>query len=86
MQPVTIYLTAWCPYCARAKHLLAERGVTTLHEIDIDQDREARARMQQETSRRTVPQIFIGSHHVGGCDDLMALDARGELLPMLQSA
>ena len=69
MQAVTIYTTPYCPYCVRAKMLLDERGVTELNEIRIDQDRELRKQMIERTGRRTVPQIYIGDHHVGGCDD-----------------
>ena len=83
MQAVKMYTTAVCPYCIRAKPLLAARGVTQIEEIRIDQDRAALTQMMELTGRRTVPQIFIGDTHVGGCDDLMALDARGELLPLL---
>lgn len=83
---VRMYTTAVCPYCIRAKQLLAQRGVTQIEEIRIDQDPAARDTMMSTTGRRTVPQIFIGSTHVGGCDDLMALDKAGGLLPLLQSA
>ena len=86
MQPVTIYTTPYCPYCIRAKMLLDERGVTELNEIRIDQDRELRKQMIERTGRRTVPQIYIGDHHVGGCDDLVALDREGKLEPLLQTA
>jgi glutaredoxin 3 len=85
MQIVRMYTTAVCPYCIRAKQLLKARGVESIDEIRIDVDLQARDEMMQATGRRTVPQIFIGSTHVGGCDDLMALDARGGLLPLLQS-
>ena len=84
MQPVTIYTTPYCPYCIRAKMLLDERGVTELNEIRIDQDRELRKQMIERTGRRTVPQIYIGDHHVGGCDDLVALDREGKLETLLQ--
>lgn len=84
MQPVRIYTTGTCPYCIRAKQLLAERGVTEMEEIRVDVHRERRAEMTERTGRRTVPQIFIGNTHVGGCDDLMALDANGGLMPLLQ--
>lgn len=84
MQPVTIYTTPYCPYCIRAKMLLDERGVTELNEIRIDQDRELRKQMIERTGRRTVPQIYIGDHHVGGCDDLIALDREGKLEALLQ--
>ncbi|MEE1653946.1 glutaredoxin 3 [Brachymonas sp. G13] len=84
MQAVTIYTTPYCPYCVRAKMLLDERGVTELNEIRIDQDRELRKQMIERTGRRTVPQIYIGDHHVGGCDDLVALDREGKLEALLQ--
>ena len=83
MQTVTMYTTAVCPYCIRAKQLLTARGVSQIEEIRIDNDDAQRIKMMEATGRRTVPQIFIGSTHVGGCDDLMALDSKGELLPML---
>jgi len=86
MQAVKMYTTAVCPYCVRAKQLLQARGVTQIEEIRVDADPGAREHMMAVTGRRTVPQIFIGSTHVGGCDDLMALDARGELLPLLNAA
>jgi len=83
MQPVKMYTTAVCPYCIRAKQLLKARGVAQIDEIRIDTQPEQRDEMMRITGRRTVPQIFIGDTHVGGCDDLMALDARGALLPLL---
>lgn len=83
MMPVTIYTTAFCPYCVRAKHLLQKRGVTQFHEVRIDENPEERTAMMERTGRRTVPQIFIGNHHVGGHDDLVALDQQGGLLPLL---
>ena len=86
MQTVTMYTTAVCPYCIRAKQILAARGVNQIEEIRIDNDDAQRMKMMEITGRRTVPQIFIGSTHVGGCDDLMALDGKGELLPMLAAA
>ena len=85
MQTVKIYTTATCPYCIAAKQLLAKRGVTDLTEIRVDLHPSEREKMMALTQRRTVPQIFIGSTHVGGCDDLTALDARGGLLPLLNS-
>lgn len=85
MPAVKMYTTAVCPYCIRAKQLLNAKGVAHIEEIRIDTDPEARAHMMQITGRRTVPQIFIGDTHVGGCDDLVALDAKGGLLPLLQS-
>lgn len=83
MQKVLMYTTAVCPYCLRAKQLLAARGVGELEEIRVDLEPERREEMVQKTQRRTVPQIFIGETHVGGCDDLMALDAAGKLMPLL---
>ena len=85
MQPVKIYLTATCPYCIRAKQLLADRGVTQLEEVRVDLQPELRRHMTELTGRTSVPQIFIGLTHIGGCDDLHALDARGGLLPMLNA-
>jgi glutaredoxin 3 len=84
MTPVKMYTTAVCPYCVRAKQLLKSRGVEQIEEIRIDLDPSERERMMSVTGRRTVPQIFIGDTHVGGCDDLMALDGRGGLMPLLQ--
>ena len=86
MTKVRMYTTAVCPYCVRAKALLRQRGVAEIDEIRIDLDAEARARMIEATGRRSVPQIFIGERHVGGCDDLYALDAQGGLLPLLSEA
>ena len=83
MKPVRMYTTQVCPYCIRAKALLRQRGVEQIEEIRVDLDPGERATMMQRTGRRTVPQIFIGDTHVGGCDDLMALDQRGGLLPLL---
>ncbi|NQW95226.1 MAG: glutaredoxin 3, partial [Polaromonas sp.] len=81
MQVVKIYTTGTCPYCISAKQLLAKRGVTELNEIRVDQIAGEREKMMALTNRRTVPQIFIGDTHVGGCDDLVALDGKGGLLP-----
>ncbi len=78
-----MYTTQVCPYCVRAKALLKERGVQNIEEIRIDVNAQEREKMMTLTGRRTVPQIFIGETHVGGCDDLIALDQRGALLPML---
>jgi glutaredoxin 3 len=83
MQPVKMYTTAVCPFCLRAKQLLKARGVQAIDEIRIDLDAAERDRMIALTGRRTVPQIFIGDKHVGGCDDLMALDAGGGLQALL---
>lgn len=84
MQPVKMYTTQVCPFCIRAKALLKQRGVTDIDEVRVDLDPSQRDTMMQITGRRTVPQIFIGNTHVGGCDDLMALDQRGGLMPLLQ--
>ena len=86
MNNVKIYTTAVCPYCVQAKQILKARGVVQLEEIRVDTDPAQRQKMMELTGRRTVPQIFIGQTHVGGCDDLMALDARGGLLPLLNAA
>ena len=86
MQPVKMYTTAVCPYCTRAKQILKAKGGEQIEEIRIDTDPVQRDHMMQTTGRRTVPQIFIGSTHVGGCDDLMALDAKGGLQALLQAA
>jgi glutaredoxin 3 len=83
MNPVKMYTTQVCPYCVRAKALLKQRGVAQIEEIRIDTDPAQREQMMALTGRRTVPQIFIGDTHVGGCDDLIALDQRGGLLPLL---
>ena len=82
---VLMYTTAVCPYCIRAKQLLKARGVTEIEEVRVDIDPDRRDEMMQKTQRRTVPQIFIGDIHVGGCDDLQALDAAGQLKPLLES-
>ena len=84
MQPVTMYTTAVCPYCIRAKQILKARGVDQINEIRVDSLPQERMKMMEITGRRTVPQIFIGDTHVGGCDDLQALDGRGGLVPLLQ--
>jgi glutaredoxin 3 len=86
MQPVKMYTTAVCPYCIRAKQILKSKGVEAIEEIRIDMQPEERMKMMEITGRRTVPQIFIGETHVGGCDDLVALDGRGGLVPLLNGA
>jgi glutaredoxin 3 len=86
MNRVRMYTTEICPFCIRAKALLKQRGVAQIDEIRVDLDPSQRVHMMQITGRRTVPQIFIGETHVGGCDDLMALDQRGGLMPMLAGA
>ncbi len=83
MKKVVMYSKDYCPFCARAKSLLEQRGVTDLELIQIDRDPAQRDVMIQRTGRRTVPQIFIGDTHVGGCDDLVALDRAGGLAPLL---
>ncbi len=83
MQHVKMYTTQVCPFCQRAKMLLKQRGVAAIEEIRIDLDPAQRDHMMQITGRRTVPQIFIGETHVGGCDDLIALDQQGKLTPLL---
>ncbi|BAO67017.1 glutaredoxin 3 [Bordetella pertussis I036] len=83
MQKVVMYSKDYCPYCARAQALLKQRGVADLEIIRIDQDPSQRDIMIERTGRRTVPQIFIGETHVGGSDDLQALDRSGGLLPLL---
>jgi glutaredoxin 3 len=86
MQAVKMYTTAVCPYCVRAKQILKAKGVEQIEEIRVDTAPDQRQHMMEITGRRTVPQIFIGDTHVGGCDDLMALDAKGGLMPLLQGA
>ena len=85
MQPaVRMYSTAVCPYCVRAEQLLQRKGVQAIDKIRIDLDPARRDEMMTLTGRRTVPQIFIGDYHVGGCDDLYALDREGRLEPLLR--
>ncbi|AWI77362.1 glutaredoxin 3 [Parazoarcus communis] len=87
MQPeVRIYTSSYCPFCARAEQLLLARGVTDMIRFNVDGDPAKRAEMMQITGRRTVPQIFIGDYHVGGCDDLYALDQAGSLVSMLDGS
>jgi glutaredoxin 3 len=81
-----MYTTAVCPYCVQAKRILKAKGVDAITEVRVDLEPQARQDMMERTGRRTVPQIFIGTTHVGGCDDLIALDARAGLLPLLQAA
>jgi glutaredoxin 3 len=83
MQAVKMYTTQVCPFCVRAKALLRQRGVEAIDEVRVDLNPAERETMMRTTGRRTVPQIFIGDTHVGGCDDLIALDQRGGLLPLL---
>ena len=83
MTLVRMYTTESCPFCVRAKALLNQRGVSAIDEVRVDLEPAQRVKMIELTGRRTVPQIFIGDMHVGGCDELMALDRRGGLLGLL---
>lgn len=85
MATVTMYCTAVCPYCVRAEMLLKQRGVSEIQKIRIDLDPSQRAIMMERTGRRTVPQIYIDERHIGGFDDLSALDRAGGLVPLLQA-
>ena len=82
---VTLYVTDWCPYCQRAKSLLTQKNLV-FSEINIDDDAKSREEMIARSNRRTVPQIFVGDKHVGGCDDLFELDRSGELDRLIQGA
>jgi len=82
MNSVVIYTTPFCPYCIRAKHLLTSKGVP-YQEINVSGDRARRAEMEQKSGRHTVPQIWIGDQHVGGCDDIYELERRGQLNALL---
>jgi glutaredoxin 3 len=84
MLPVVIYTTRYCPYCVRAKHLLAHKGVV-FEEIAVDGQPALRHEMEARSGRYTVPQIWIGAHHVGGCDELYDLERRGELNSLLHA-
>lgn len=84
MQPVRMYSTGVCPFCVMAERLLLSRGVSEIRKIRIDLEPEQRVEMMRITGRRTVPQIYIGDTHVGGYDDLAALDKAGKLEPLLQ--
>ncbi len=83
MQKVLMYCTAVCPYCVRAEQLLLAKGVQEIEKVRIDLDPDRKVEMMSRTGRRTVPQIYIGETHVGGCDDLYALHDAGKLEPML---
>ncbi|MCX7060279.1 MAG: glutaredoxin 3 [Nevskia sp.] len=85
MKPVTVYSTRICPYCMMAKRLLTQKGVP-FEEIMIDGNEQLRIDLMTRTGRRTVPQIYVGDHHVGGFDDLAALDRAGKLDPLLRDA
>ena len=84
MTKVLMYTTGYCPYCTRAEMLLKQKGVSHIEKIRIDEDPAERDAMMTRTGRRTVPQIYIGEQHVGGVDDLAALDRAGGLVPLLQ--
>ena len=86
MPTVKMYTTAVCPYCIRAKQILKSKGVEQIEEVRVDTNPDERVKMMEITGQRTVPQIFIGDTHVGGHDDLVALDGRGGLMPLLQGA
>ncbi|ROZ72145.1 glutaredoxin 3 [Ramlibacter sp. WS9] len=83
MQTVKMYTTAYCPYCIRAKQILQAKGVAAIEEVRVDMEPQERMKMMEITGRRTVPQIFVGDTHIGGCDDMVALDRRGGLDPLL---
>lgn len=83
MNEILIYTSDHCPYCRRAEALLMARGVTQIAHIDVDRSDEALSEMMQRTGRRTVPQIYIGERHVGGYDDLLEADRRGDLADWL---
>jgi glutaredoxin 3 len=83
MRRITIYTTPICPYCVRAKDLLKRKGAA-FEEVDVFMDRDARVEMEKRSGRRTVPQIFVDDLHVGGCDDLNALECTGRLDPLLK--
>lgn len=83
MRTVTIFSTQWCPYCVAAKRFLTEKGVPW-EEIDLTEDDAGRAELVDRSGRRTVPQIYVGEHHIGGYDDLRALDSKGGLAPLVQ--
>lgn len=86
MAKVRLYATAVCPYCVRAEQLLRARGASEIEKVRVDLQAERREEMVRLTGRRTVPQIFIGAQHIGGYDDLAALDRTGGLVPLLQAA
>jgi len=86
MAAVSMYCTAVCPYCQMAERLLRAKGIGSIDKIRVDLDPARRTEMMRRTGRRTVPQIYVGDRHIGGFDELAALDAAGELEPLLQSA
>lgn len=81
---ILMYSTAVCPYCIRAEALLKRKGIADIEKVRIDLDPSRRDEMMSRTGRRTVPQIYIGDYHVGGCDDLYELDRQGKLDPLLR--
>ncbi len=83
MTKVLMYSTAVCPFCVRAEQLLTRKGVTQIEKVRVDLDPDRREEMMQKTGRRTVPQIYIGETHVGGCDELYDLERQGKLDPLL---
>ena len=85
MAKVIMYSTAVCPFCLMAERLLKSKGVADIEKVRVDLEPERRAEMMQRTGRRTVPQIYVGERHVGGYDDLAALDRAGKLDPLLNS-
>lgn len=85
MAQVLMYSTRSCPYCQRAERLLKKRGVKNIEKIDVAGDRSLWQSMEKKTGRNTVPQIYIGNYHVGGFDDLSALDVAGKLEPLLKN-
>lgn len=82
MAKVVIYTTSICPYCVRAKMLFQRKGIS-YEEVDVSRDNELRLKLMADTKQRTVPQIFINDKHIGGCDDLYALERQGALDPLL---
>ncbi len=86
MTPITMYSTAICPFCVQAERLLRAKGVGEIAKVRVDLEPQRRQEMMQKTGRRTVPQIYIGNTHVGGYDDLVALDRAGKLAPLLEGS
>lgn len=86
MANITMYTTAYCPYCNNAERLLENKGVTEINKIRVDEKPELKLEMMEKTGRRTVPQIYIDERHIGGFDDLRALDLAGELDPLLAAS
>ena len=86
MAKVVMYLTATCPFCQAAERLLEQKGVIDIEKVRVDLQPGRRAEMAKKSGRRTVPQIWIGERHVGGCDDLYALDREGQLDPLLEAS